>query len=210
MSDTAPNNHGRLVVLASANAGKAREFAQLLSPLGITLKMQSEFRIDSPEETGQSFLENALQKARYVSARTKLPALADDSGLCVDFLQGAPGILSARFSGTHGDDAANNEKLLDLLYGVPAKERTAHYVCSLALVRSAEDAVPLTVTEIWQGRIGTEMRGHNGFGYDPLFVVEGRGLTAAELPPQLKNLLSHRGKALRRLLALLKGREALF
>ncbi len=185
--------------MASGNEGKAREFREILEPLGFTLKLQSEFNVTGIEETGKSFLENALQKARSVAAQTGLPTIADDSGLCVDYLNGAPGIYSARFSGVHGDEQGCNDKLLKLLENAKSTERTARYWCAVCLVRNADDPVPLTAQAAWEGTIGYKPLGTNGFGYDPLFVVEGRRMTAAQLPPQTKNLLSHRGKALRRL-----------
>lgn len=187
------------VVLATGNQGKAREFRALLEPLGYEIVLQSELGIKSPEETGLSFIENALIKARHAAKESSLMAIADDSGLCVDALNGAPGIYSARYSGEHGDDKANNRKLLEELKKVKADKRTARYYCALALVRSGDDPVPLIVQESWEGAIGFEERGQEGFGYDPLFLVKGRKLTAAQLPPQTKNLMSHRGKALQKL-----------
>ena len=187
------------VVLATGNQGKAREFRALLEPLGYEIVLQSELGIKSPEETGLSFIENALIKARHAAKESSLMAIADDSGLCVDALNGAPGIYSARYSGEHGDDKANNRKLLEELKKVKADKRTARYCCALALVRSGDDPVPLIVQESWEGAIGFEERGQEGFGYDPFFLVKGRKLTAAQLPPQTKNLMSHRGKALQKL-----------
>ncbi len=194
----------KTLVLATGNQGKMREFGALLAPLGIELKMQAELGVREPEENGRSFIENAIIKARAASDQTGLPALADDSGLCVDALNGAPGILSARFAGTHGDDKANNDLLLEKLKGVEDSRRGAHYCCALCLVRFKDDPMPLCVTGTWNGTIGRAPRGNGGFGYDPLFVVTGRNCTAAELPPQLKNLISHRGVALRRLAAMLE------
>ncbi|MBO5566782.1 MAG: RdgB/HAM1 family non-canonical purine NTP pyrophosphatase [Succinivibrio sp.] len=194
------------IVLASGNQGKAREFSAMLEPLGYTIILQKELGISSPEETGKSFLENAMLKARYASEQSGLPALADDSGLCVDYLNGEPGIYSARFAGVHGDhgsDEENNKKLLSLLKNVKDSERTARYWCALCLVRHPKDPVPYTVMGHWEGSIGYEPVGSNGFGYDPIFRVTGRNLTAAQLPPQIKNLISHRGVALRRLVDLL-------
>lgn len=194
----------KVIVLASSNQGKAREFEQLLSPLGFTIKLQKEFGVEDAEETGLSFLENALIKARHASVQTGLPALADDSGICVDLLNGAPGIMSARFA-EHGNDEANNEKLLSSILAFPRiEERTARYVCALALVRHADDPMPLTALATWDGFIGLKPAGSRGFGYDPLFVVQGRGLTAAQLPEQTKNLISHRGRAMKKLCVLLK------
>ncbi|MGN0915588.1 MAG: RdgB/HAM1 family non-canonical purine NTP pyrophosphatase [Succinivibrio sp.] len=186
----------KTIVLASGNEGKAREFRALLEPLGFKIILQKELGISSPEEDGKSFLENAILKARYASEKSGMWALADDSGLSVDALNGAPGIYSARYCGDHGDDEANNDKLLDELKKVPEGKRTARYYCALCLVRHGDDPVPLTVLSSWEGSIGFERRGSEGFGYDPLFVVKGRGCTAAQLPPQIKNLISHRGRAL--------------
>lgn len=189
----------RTIVLASGNEGKAREFRAILEPLGFKIILQKELGIDSPEEDGKSFLENAIIKARYASLKSNMWALADDSGLAVDALNGAPGIYSARFAGNHGDDKANNLKLLDLLKDVPEDKRTARYYCALCLVRHGNDPVPLTVLSSWEGSIGYKEVGSGGFGYDPLFVVTGRNCTAAQLPAQIKNLISHRGRALRSL-----------
>ena len=189
------------IVLASSNAGKAREFEEILSPLGITLHLQKEFNVPEVEEDGLSFLENALKKARMASLHANMPALADDSGLCVDFLNGAPGIHSARYCGEHGNDEGNNQKLLAELKGVPAEKRQAHYYAALAYVRHANDPVPIVVTGSWDGVIGMGPMGSNGFGYDPLFVVNGRNCTAAQLPPQIKNVISHRARALTLLIA---------
>ena len=184
----------KTIVLASANEGKAREFRAILEPLGFKIVLQSELGVKSPEETGKSFIENAILKARYAAEKTGMWALADDSGLSVDALNGAPGIYSARFSG--GDDKSNNLKLLDLMKDVPSDKRSARYYCALCLVRHKDDPVPLTVLSSWEGSIGYKEIGSGGFGYDPLFMVTGRQCTAAQLPPQIKNLISHRGRAL--------------
>ena len=192
------------LVLASANAGKQREFAALLAPLGMQLLLQSALGIDSVAETGTTFEANALLKARHAASRARLPALADDSGLEVDALDGRPGVWSARYAGAMATDADNNARLLSELAGVPPERRGARYCCVLALVRSADDAAPLIARGSWQGRIGTRPAGAGGFGYDPLFVPEGHEVTAAELPAQQKNTLSHRGRALAALVAQLK------
>lgn len=186
----------REIVLASGNAGKAREFEAMLSPLGFKLRLQKEFNVPEVEENGLSFIENALIKARNAAKYSNLPALADDSGLCVDALGGAPGIFSARYCGKWGDDQANNELLLQNLKDVPSQERTARYFAALAYVRTWDDPVPLIVTGSWNGLIAKEPAGSGGFGYDPLFVVTGRNCTAAQLPPQIKNLISHRARAM--------------
>ena len=189
------------LVLATGNQGKAREFAAMLAPFGCEIIMQKDLGVKEPQETGLSFLENAIIKARAASVQTKMPALADDSGLCVDALNGAPGIYSARFCGEHGNDEGNNAKLLELLKNVPEKKRTARYWCALCLVRYPEDPVPLCVTASWEGSIAFKPQGKGGFGYDPLFLVKGRDCTAASLPPQIKDLISHRACALQKLLA---------
>lgn len=192
------------LVLASNNPGKLREIAQLLAPLAIEVIPQSRLGIAEAEEPHDSFLDNALAKARHASRASGLPALADDSGLCVDALGGAPGVHSAYFAGRAGSreerDARNNAKLLASLGG----ERGAHYSCVMALVRGAEDARPLVAEGTWRGEIARAARGANGFGYDPLFLLPERGLTAAELTAEEKNRVSHRGMALARLLAALR------
>lgn len=189
----------KTIVLASGNEGKAREFRAILEPLGFKIILQKELGIDSPEEDGKSFLENAIIKARYACEKSGMWAIADDSGLAVDALNGAPGIYSARYSCEHGDDKANNDKLLKELKGFPFEKRTARYYCALCLVRHKDDPVPLTVLSSWEGSIGEKELGAGGFGYDPLFVVTGRNCTAAQLPPQIKNLISHRARALQAL-----------
>ncbi len=197
------------IVLASSNKGKAREFRALLEPLGFEIIMQSDLGIDSPVEDGKSFVENALIKARYAAEKSGLMAIADDSGLCVDALGGAPGIYSARYAGEHGDDNANNKKLLEeLKKHRNIEERAAHYFCALALMRSGDDPVPLIVQASWDGYIGFEAQGSGGFGYDPLFLVKGRKMTAAQIPMQTKNLMSHRAKALMRLVYALNHRNS--
>lgn len=192
------------IVLASNNSGKAREFGEILAPLGIEIHLQKEFAVPEVEENGLSFIENALIKARNASKHSNLPALADDSGLCVDALNGAPGIYSARYCGKWGDDKANNDKLLEALKDVSEDKRTARYFVALAFVRSYDDPVPVVVTASWEGSIGFKPMGQNGFGYDPLFVVTGRSCTAAQIPHQIKNVISHRARALSLLVAELK------
>jgi XTP/dITP diphosphohydrolase len=188
------------IVLASANPGKQREFAALLAPCGIELLLQSAFGIESIEESGSSFVENALLKARHAAAASRLPALADDSGLEVDALAGAPGVRSARFAGEAASDADNNALLLSRLEGVPASQRGARYRCVLALVRSAADPAPLLAQGHWEGRIGLAPLGAGGFGYDPLFLPADRTGSAAQLTAADKNSISHRGRALQALL----------
>ena len=192
------------VVLASNNPGKLREIAPLLAPLGLDVVPQSRLGIGEAEEPHDTFAENALAKARHASRASGLPALADDSGLCVDALGGAPGVHSAYYAGCEGSrderDARNNAKLLASL----GEARQAHYTCVMVLVRSADDPRPVVAEGTWHGEIARAPRGTNGFGYDPLFLLPERGLTAAELPPEEKNRLSHRGRAAARLLELLR------
>ena len=190
------------LVLASSNPGKLREFEALLVPLGIEILPQWSLGVTDVDEPHGSFVENALAKARHASRRTRLPALADDSGICVASLGGEPGVHSARFAGEPRSDARNNEKLIELLAG--KDDRRAHYYCVVVLMRHAEDPEPLIAEGSWAGEIVAQARGANGFGYDPHFFLRDLGKTAAELDSQQKNLLSHRGKALRGLLAKLK------
>jgi XTP/dITP diphosphohydrolase len=189
------------LVLASANPGKQREFEALLSPFGMSLTLQSELGITSIEESGTTFEANALLKARHASRLSALPALADDSGLEVDALGGRPGVRSARYAADAASDEENNALLLHELQGVPAQRRTARYHCVLVLVRDASDPAPLIARGSWEGRIGVRRAGDGGFGYDPLFLPEGQQCSAAQLPPEVKNQLSHRGKALAALVA---------
>lgn len=189
------------IVLATANPGKQREFAALLGPRGIDLVLQSELRIDGIAETGHSFEDNALLKARHAAALAGLPALADDSGLEVDALGGRPGVWSARFAGPQASDEDNNRQLLRALAERPGAPRTARYRCVLALVHGADDPRPLLAQGSWEGRIGLTAAGSGGFGYDPYFIPDGFECTAAELSAVQKNALSHRGAALRALIA---------
>jgi XTP/dITP diphosphohydrolase len=185
------------IILASGNAGKLAELHELLAGSGVELVAQSTLGIGDAEETGHTFVENAILKARHATRAAGLPALADDSGLCVDALGGAPGLYSARYAGAHGDNAANNAKLLRELEGVPVPERTAHFICVLALLQHADDPDPVIATGRWPGRILHAPRGEHGFGYDPVFLPDnGNGLGAAELDAALKNRISHRGQAL--------------
>lgn len=191
----------RRIVLASSNSGKLAEFRALLANTDIALTAQSQLSVPEAAETGLSFVENAIIKARHAAHHTGLPALADDSGLEVDALDGAPGIYSARFAGGHGDDAANNRKLLSLMKTVPEGKRTARFQCVLVYLRHAEDPVPLICQGTWEGRIARQPGGAGGFGYDPLFYVPDRGCTAAELPADTKNRFSHRARAMTALAA---------
>ena len=188
------------VVLASGNAGKLQEFQYLLADRGIDVIAQSAFEVPDAEEAGLTFVENAIIKARHAARVTGLPAIADDSGLEVDFLDGAPGIYSARFAGLTAGDADNNSRLLKLLKGVPEDQRTARYQCVLVFMRHAADPTPLICQGSWEGTISTKPRGDNGFGYDPLFHVREQNCTVAELPTEVKNTLSHRARAMRQLL----------
>jgi len=191
------------VVLATANAGKQREFAALLAPRGIELVLQSMLGIEPADETGATFTDNALLKARHAAAASGLPALADDSGLEVDALAGRPGVYSARYGGPGATDEQNNALLLTELAAVPDAQRTARYRCVLALVHGAQDPAPLLAEGSWEGRIAHERAGSGGFGYDPYFIPTGYTCTAAQLTAAEKNALSHRGHALRALIALL-------
>mgnify|MGYP000748913780 CR=1 FL=1 len=186
----------RKLVLASGNKGKLKELSNLLEPLSIQLSTQNDYGVLDVDETGLSFVENAILKARAVSKASNLPALADDSGIEVDALQGQPGIYSARFSGEHGNDANNNQLLIEKLQHIAVEERTARYQCVLVYMRHWQDPTPLICQAAWEGSIGLSPKGENGFGYDPLFIPEGMDCTAAELDPNKKKQLSHRAKAL--------------
>lgn len=183
-------------VLATGNPGKVREFAAVLGSLGVEIRPQSAFGVPEAAETGLTFIENALIKARNASQHTGLPALADDSGLVVDALGGEPGIYSARYAGPDADDRRNLVKLLDALRDVPMERRNARFVCALALLRHPTDPVPVLCQASWEGRITFEPHGSGGFGYDPVFFVPTEKMTSAELDPAIKNHLSHRGQAL--------------
>lgn len=185
------------LVLASGNPGKLREFRELLSPFDIQVAPQSAFDIPEADEPHVTFIENALAKARHAARLSRLPALADDSGLCVDALGGAPGVQSARYAGEPRSDERNNDKLIETLEG--AANRKAHYYCILVLVRHADDPQPMIAEGEWHGEILPARRGTGGFGYDPLFLVPELGLSAAELAPQRKNAISHRAMAFLRL-----------
>jgi XTP/dITP diphosphohydrolase len=188
----------RTLVLASSNAGKLVELREVLGDR-FDLQVQSQFGVADAEETGLSFIENAILKARHAARATGLPALGDDSGLCVDALGGAPGLYSARYAGAHGNAQANIEKLLGALDAVPDAARTARFVCVLALVRGAGDPQPLVAEGVWHGRVLRERRGTGGFGYDPVFFSPAHDCSAAELPAAIKQRDSHRGQALAKL-----------
>lgn len=193
----------KAIVLASGNQGKLDELRVMLEPLGLEVFSQAAYDVTPAEETAPSFVENALLKARHVARETGLPAIADDSGLAVDVLGGAPGIYSARYAGEHGNDAANNAKLLEALKGVADKDRTASFRCALVLVRHPADPVPVICEGVWKGRILSEPRGENGFGYDPLFYVPELDCSSAELEAASKNKYSHRGLAVKELVSFL-------
>jgi len=190
------------LVLASSNPGKLRELADLFAPLGIEVVPQGALGVPDADEPHATFVENALAKARNAARHARLPALADDSGICVAALDGEPGVHSARFAGEPKSDRRNNEKLVALLEG--KADRRAHYYCVVVLVRHAEDPEPLIAEGRWHGEVIAARRGNGGFGYDPHFYLPDLGKTAAELAPSEKHAVSHRGKALRRLLALLR------
>lgn len=193
------------LVLATGNAGKLRELQAILAPMRVEVLPLSEFTDSAAEETGDSFVENALLKARFAAKAAGIPAIADDSGLEVDALGGAPGIYSARYAGAGAGDAANNAKLLRELAGVPDQKRRARYRCAMVFVSRPDDPGPVVCEASWEGRIATAARGNGGFGYDPLFVVAGGERTAAEYEAGEKNRVSHRGRALGALVAALGG-----
>ena len=188
------------IVLASSNQGKLKEFQQLLGSKHFSVQAQSVFNVPEVAETGLSFVENAIIKARHASKHSGLAAIADDSGLEVDALKGRPGIYSARFSGENANDARNNEKLLDLLKNIPDEQRSARFQCLLVYMRHAEDPTPQIFQGTWEGHILQSPQGENGFGYDPLFFVPSQQCTSAQLLPGQKNTLSHRGQAMAQLL----------
>ena len=192
-------------VLASRNAGKLKELQGLLDALGYRLRSVADFGGEAPDEPAPTFVENALIKARHAARLSGLPAIADDSGIEIDALGGAPGVRSAHFAGHQATDADNNTKLLEALRGRPAHERGARYVCVLAFLRSADDPSPVIAEGFWRGSVLDAPRGSGGFGYDPLFWVEAHGCTSAQLAPDLKNRLSHRARAAAALLARLRG-----
>lgn len=189
----------RRLVVATGNRGKLAEIREVLAGTGIELVAQSELGISDADETGTTFVENALIKARHASRVSGLPALGDDSGICVDALSGAPGLISARYAGAHGDGVANIVKLLGALEGIEDARRGAHFHCTIVLLQTADDPAPMIAEGRWNGRILHAPRGENGFGYDPIFFDPVLGKGAAELDPDVKNRVSHRGQALARL-----------
>lgn len=191
------------IVLASGNQGKLREMMAMFEPLGIEILPQSMFDVPEADETGLTFVENAIIKARNAAKHSGLPAIADDSGIAVDALNGAPGIYSARFAGPGSNDEDNNKLLLTKLNGLPEEQRTARFICVMAMMKHEEDPSPLITQGAWEGEIIENAQGENGFGYDPLFWIPSRALTSAQLEPELKNIISHRGKAARKMVYLL-------
>lgn len=195
------------LVLASGNSGKLKEFRELLQDCGFEVKAQSDFNVPEVEETGLTFVENAILKAREACDVTGLPAIADDSGIEVDALRGEPGIYSARFAGEHASSEENNKKLLQLLSNVPEERRTARYQCVLVFMQHACDPTPIICQAAWEGRILTNPTGQGGFGYDPLFFAPEYGCSAAQLDKAQKNAVSHRGRAMQLLLQALQSRK---
>lgn len=192
------------IVLASGNQGKLKEFKAMLAPYELEVVPQSDFDLQSADETGLTFIENAILKARHAAKETGLPALADDSGLAIDALKGAPGIYSARFAGAEASDQDNVQKALAALHGVPEDQRTAQFHCVLALLRHADDPTPIICHGQWHGRILDSSAGEGGFGYDPIFWAPEHGCSAAELTREQKNAISHRGQALKQLMSQLE------
>ncbi|MGX9419264.1 XTP/dITP diphosphatase [Vibrio sp. RC27] len=195
------------IVLATGNQGKVREMADLLNDFGFDVVAQSEFNVSDVEETGTTFVENAIIKARHAAKETGLPAIADDSGLEVDYLNGAPGIYSARYSGENATDQTNIDKLLAEMKSAPETQRTARFHCVLVLMRHENDPTPLICHGQWEGKILETQSGSNGFGYDPIFFVPEENCASAELEPTRKKQLSHRGKALDKLFAALGDKQ---
>lgn len=189
------------MVLATSNPGKLREFIRLLAPLGCEVLAQSEFDVEPVEESGETFIENAMLKARAACAASGLPAIADDSGVTVDALGGAPGVRSARFAGDGASDGENLRALLALMEGIEEGQRGASFVCVVVYMRDPRDPTPIIGQGLWRGRILDSPRGSGGFGYDPVFYVPEHGASVAELPPETKNASSHRARALAALLA---------
>lgn len=196
------------IVLATGNPGKVAELSQMLAPFNMQVVPQTELGVSDADETGLTFVENALLKARHAALITGLPAIADDSGLAVDALGGAPGIYSARYAGEKASDTANIDKLLAAMAQVPMAKRTAQFHCVLVYLRHAEDPTPIICHGVWPGVITVQAAGQNGFGYDPVFYVESEGCTSAELTRQRKQQLSHRGKALHQLITQLQQQQA--
>jgi XTP/dITP diphosphohydrolase len=197
----------KTLVLASSNSGKIQEFTQMLASVSFSIRPQSHWEVTDADETGLTFIENAIIKARHACEHTGLPAIADDSGLVVDALGGAPGIYSSRYAGPNADEFAYTQKLLNEMQNVPEDKRTARFVCVLVMMRHATDPLPIIAQGTWEGRILTERRGDGGFGYDPVFFSPEENCAAAELSPARKHALSHRGKALGQLIETLSHHE---
>lgn len=197
------------IVVASGNPGKLREFSQLFSPYRITVLPQSAFSVPAVEETGSSFTENALLKARHAASHTRRQVIADDSGIEVDILNGEPGVYSARYAGAGATDTENLQLLLRNIAAEGVRDPAARFRCVIAYVRSGDDAEPLVAQGAWEGHIVDKPAGENGFGYDPVFYVPSHGCTSAQLPPEVKNVISHRGQALRRLVEIMNEVKAL-
>jgi XTP/dITP diphosphohydrolase len=193
------------IVLATGNKGKVKELAAMLSGLSIEVLPQSDFAVSEVAETGSTFIENAIIKARHAAKQTGLPAIADDSGLAVDALGGQPGVYSARYSGEQATDQSNIIKLLEVMAAIPKEKRHAKFLCVLVFMRHADDPTPIICQGEWLGEITTEQQGENGFGYDPVFWVKEQNCSSAQLSPEQKNTFSHRGKALKLLLAQLQN-----
>lgn len=193
------------IVLATNNQGKVNELQTLLADAGFNIVAQKEFNVPDVDETGLTFIENAILKARHTAKLTGLPAIADDSGLVVDALNGAPGIYSARYSGCHGNDKLNNQKLLSQLHNIPAEKRTAYFYCALVFMRHDNDPTPIICLGKWHGLILNQEQGEGGFGYDPLFYIPELDCTAAQLNKEHKSQISHRGQALKQLITKIKS-----
>ena len=192
------------IVLATNNQGKVNELQNLLADAGFDIVAQSQFNLPDADETGLTFVENAIIKARYAAKLTGLPAIADDSGLVVEVLNGEPGIYSARYAGEHGNDESNNQKLLQALQPIPQEKRSAYFYCALVFMRHENDPTPIICLGKWNGLILNELKGKGGFGYDPLFYVPELNCTAAELTKEHKSQISHRGQALKQLIKEIK------
>lgn len=193
------------IVLATNNQGKVNELQTLLADAGFNIVAQKEFNVPDVDETGLTFIENAILKARHTAKLTGLPAIADDSGLVIDALNGAPGIYSARYAGCHGNDKLNNQKLLSQLHNVPAEKRTAYFYCALVFMRHDNDPTPIICLGKWHGLILNQEQGEGGFGYDPLFYIPELDCTAAQLSKEHKSQISHRGQALKQLITKIKS-----
>ena len=192
------------IILASNNQGKLKEFHHLFANSDLRIVSQQDYNVDDADETGLSFIENAIIKARHACEKTGLASIADDSGLSIDYLQGAPGIYSARYAGKHGDDKANNQKVLQALNNVTTAKRGARFICALAFMRHVNDPTPIVCQASWEGTITEKESGENGFGYDPLFFLSEYNCCSAELTKEVKNSVSHRAKALQLLLSALQ------